>query len=138
MKTIDTICVIDDDLIYHYTIRKEIEFTKVAERAIFFANGETAIQFFNQIVYDNTPATIPDIILLDLNMPVMDGWEFISHFAQLKPLLGKKVVIYIVSSSVDSRDYKRAKEISQVSDYIVKPITGRQLIHMARDYYEDN
>lgn len=138
MKTLDTICVIDDDLIYHYTIRKEIEFTKVAEKAIFFGNGETAIRFFNQIIVDGDTEAIPEIILLDLNMPVMDGWEFISHFALVKPKLGKKVVVYMVSSSVDSRDYQRAKAISQVSDYIVKPITGRQLIHMARDYYGEN
>jgi CheY-like chemotaxis protein len=56
-------------------------------------------------------------------MPYMDGWEFLEEYATLKSRLSKKIIIYVVSSSVSELDINRAKRISDVTDYIVKPIT---------------
>lgn len=65
---------------------------------------------------------IPQIIFLDLNMPVMDGWEFLNEFSKIKNQIRKKIDLYVVSSSIDSRDIERAKSIDIVSDYLTKPI----------------
>ena len=56
-------------------------------------------------------------------MPVMDGWLFLEEYVKLKPEIGKKITIYMISSSVDPVDIERAKKISDISDYIIKPIT---------------
>lgn len=125
MKKIDTLCVIDDDDIYTFTIKRIIAKAEVAEKTIFFHNGRVAIDFIRDCV--EAIANLPDMILLDLNMPVLDGWQFLDEFIKLVPRIGKKILIYIVSSSIDEDDFKRAKEMELVSDFIVKPLNAMDL-----------
>ena len=66
---------------------------------------------------------LPDIIFLDINMPFMDGWQFLEEYTKIKPTLSKQIVIYVVSSSISEYDIERARNNSNVSDYFVKPIT---------------
>lgn len=65
---------------------------------------------------------IPELILLDLNMPIMDGWEFLQEFTKLRPKIARPIELYVVSSSINPTDMERARAIQEVSDYIVKPI----------------
>jgi CheY-like chemotaxis protein len=125
MKKINTLCVIDDDDIYTFTIKRIIAKAEVAEKTIFFHNGRVAIDFICNCI--EAIANLPDMILLDLNMPVLDGWQFLDEFIKLVPRLGKKILIYIVSSSIDEDDFKRAKEMELVSDFIVKPLNAIDL-----------
>jgi len=125
MKKINTLCVIDDDDIYTFTIKRIIAKAEVAEKTIFFHNGQVAIDFFHNCL--ELISNLPDMILLDLNMPVLDGWQFLDEFIKLVPRLGKKILIYIVSSSIDEDDFKRAKAMEQVSDFIVKPLNAGDL-----------
>ncbi len=120
MKT-DVISIIDDDSIYKFTIIKTIESVNIAKKIHVFNDGEEGLRFLtNNIEKEND---LPDVIFLDLNMPYMDGWEFLEEFALLKSKLPKEIVIYVVSSSVSELDIQRAKEISDVAAYMVKPIT---------------
>jgi CheY-like chemotaxis protein len=121
------VCVIDDDMIYQFLAREVIEYTNMANKIMFFSNGEKALQFIVNTIDNNDLDALPDIIFLDINMPVMDGWEFLDAYAQIKPKIGKKIVIYMVSSSTDIRDLDRAKAITEVSDYIIKPVSSKQL-----------
>jgi len=65
----------------------------------------------------------PDVILLDLNMPGMNGWEFLEHFQKL----GKEITIYILTSSIDSADYRKAEKYKSVKKYIEKPLNGSKI-----------
>ncbi len=126
-KKLDSVCIIDDDFIYQFLAKEEIAYTNMVESVIFFNNGDKAVQFLTSTLDNNDQTVLPDIIFLDINMPVMDGWEFLEAYAILKPQLGKNITIYVVSSSTDVRDFDRAKAISEVSDYIIKPVSGNQL-----------
>ena len=119
------ICVIDDDEVYQFTVTRTIKAQKLAKKILVFSDGEEAIQFLIDNVANNE--NVPDVIFLDINMPIMDGWQFLDEYIRLKPRIGKKVTIYMVSSSVDPVDLERAKKISELSDYIVKPITSNTL-----------
>ncbi|WP_417608817.1 response regulator [Owenweeksia hongkongensis] len=119
------ICLIDDDDIYQFTFTKGLKSKKVAKRILVFSDGEEAIDFMLDNV--SNPDALPDVIFLDINMPVMDGWEFLEEFVELKPKVGKEITIYMVSSSVDPADVDRAKAISDVSDYLIKPVGEDQL-----------
>lgn len=123
-----TICVVDDDEIYQFVIKSQIESRKIARKIIMFSDGELAIDFFKNTV--ENAEELPDLVLLDLNMPIMDGWEFLDEFIMLKPRLPKKITIYVVTSSINQTDIDRAKRISEVTDYIVKPISEETLLDM--------
>lgn len=120
MNKIDIACIIDDDQIYVYGMKKLIEISNFCNNLLVFKNGEEAIKYIGPIV---SSEVFPDVILLDINMPVMDGWDFLEEFIKMKPLLKKKVIIYMVSSSVHDEDIFRANSYSDVAGYIVKPIT---------------
>lgn len=114
------ICLVDDDKIYQFTAKKIIESTNLTKSVLSFYNGEEAIEFLKSNL-QNTDS-IPDIIFLDINMPIKDGWEFLEEFRTLLNDVKKQIVIYMVSSSVDDYDIKKSKEYSFVTDYIIKPI----------------
>ena len=113
-------CIVDDDDIYQFTIKKTIESLNLAKKIIAFSDGEEALDFMIENL--NNDEELPDVILLDINMPIMDGFQFMEEYIQIKPKLDKKITIYMVSSSVDQTDIDRANRISDVSDYIIKPI----------------
>ena len=119
------ICIIDDDEVYQFTVTKNIQSQQLAKKILVFSDGEEALNFLCANIGDNN--AVPDVIFLDINMPIMDGWQFLEEYIRLKPRIGKKVTLYMVSSSVDPADTQRAKQIEEVSDYIIKPITLDQL-----------
>lgn len=131
MKKIDIACVIDDDDIYTFTIKKIIDNSQLAEKTLFFPNGKLALDFFTEYLYQTTH--LPDLILLDINMPVLDGWQFMDEFIKLSPLINKRIVVYIVSSSIDRADFNRAKGYEQISDFIVKPVSSATFRKMVED-----
>lgn len=119
------ICIIDDDDIYKFTMKKTLELNKLAHKILAFSDGEEAIEFMNDNL--GNKAELPDIIFLDINMPIMDGFQFMEEYVKIKPRVGKKIIIYMVTSSVDNHDIERAEKISEISDYIIKPITSEGL-----------
>jgi CheY-like chemotaxis protein len=119
------ICIVDDDEVYQFTVTRAIQTQKLAKKILIFSDGEEAIRFLINNVSKNED--LPDVIFLDINMPIMDGWQFLEEYVRLKPRIGKKITIYMVSSSVDSADLDRAKKINEISDYIIKPITPTAL-----------
>ncbi|WP_024768357.1 response regulator [Aquimarina macrocephali] len=121
-QNIESVCIIDDDHIYINLLSKIIELKKLSESVLVFNNGKEALDFFLQSLLKEENEEVPQIIFLDLNMPVMDGWEFLNEFSKIKNQIRKKISLYVVSSSIDSRDIERAKSIDIVSDYLTKPI----------------
>ena len=135
MNKIQIACVVDDDEIYTFTVKLIIARSQIAEKTIFFHNGQAALDFLVDNLHKNDQ--LPDLILLDLNMPVLDGWQFLDQFRKLVPVLNKKITVYIVSSSIDEEDYKRAKAIELVTDFIVKPLTVEHLHEILHLIHED-
>jgi CheY-like chemotaxis protein len=128
MNKVKTLGIVDDDEIYTFLIKKSIEQTNFVETIKVFHNGLDAIDFLkkNAANYDS----LPEIILLDLSMPIMDGWEFLEEYILLSPKLGRKITIYIISSSISPYDIAKAKSISFVSDFIIKPVSKEKLIEI--------
>jgi len=126
-----TITLIDDDEIFIFLTKKAIEQTNLVDLIKVFKNGLDAINFLKE--NKNNIDLLPEIILLDLSMPIMNGWQFLDEFAMLNPSIGKKIVIYICSSSISPNEIIRAKAISEVSDYIIKPLTKDKLIDLIKN-----
>lgn len=131
MNTVKNLLLIDDDEIFTFMTKLIIEKTNLAEQIKVFANGQEAIDFLKQSVTHNE--MLPDIIFLDLSMPVLDGWGFLDEYIMLKPQFGKKITLYIISSSVSPGDHERAKKYSDVSDFIVKPMSKDKFIDIIKN-----
>ena len=121
-QPIELACIIDDDNIYVNLVKKIIEIKKLSRNLIIFKNGQEALDYFKPNLEKMSQEGLPDIIFLDLNMPVMDGWEFLGEFVKIKNSFNKKINLYVVSSSIDPRDLERAKSFNLVADYLIKPI----------------
>src|SRR5438067_5958065 len=102
----NTICIIDDDMVYQITTKKVLEKINNTKKIIVFSNGKEAFEYFSKVVSDED--ALPDIILLDVNMPYMNAWQFLEEYKKLKPLLIKQITIYIISSSVSDIDIQKA------------------------------
>lgn len=130
MRKINTLCLIDDDSVYQYLTTKVISETRLVDLIKVFSNGQEAIDFFKSV--EDAREKLPDIILLDLTMPVMDGWEFLEEYVKLQPTFNKKIILFIVSSSIAPSDIIRARSISAVSDFIVKPVTKDKFMNILK------
>jgi len=90
-----------------------------------FKDGELAIDHLRKI--SDRPDLLPDIIFLDLSMPVMDGWEFLEEYSQLRCNLRKNIALFIVSSSISPEEVERSKNYSAVTDFLIKPLRAGKI-----------
>lgn len=133
MKKINTVAVIDDDSIYQFASKKMIAATALVENVITFSDGQEAIDFFNQNL--NNSEALPDIIFLDLNMPITDGWQFLDQYKLIEKEIDKDIHIYVTSSSKNPDDLILAKSIATVSDYVIKPLTFENFESLLTKHY---
>ncbi|MBQ4801541.1 response regulator [Aquimarina sp. MMG015] len=124
---IELACIIDDDSVYVNLVKRIIEAKQLCKNLLVFENGKEALSYFEAILTNVSEENIPEIIFLDLNMPVMDGWEFLEQFISIKNNFGKVITLYIVSSSINPLDITKAKNIKGVKDYLIKPVTIEDL-----------
>lgn len=124
-----SIWVIDDDVIYQIIINKIIQRSEMFSSTSSFKNGKEAIDNLNDSLKNNSD--LPDIILLDINMPIMDGWEFMEEMGLIKPKLKKDIIVYIVSSSIAIEDKNRSKTYANILGYLSKPVTVNDLVLIA-------
>lgn len=111
--------VVDDNEIDLFTIRRLADSVQIPYALEVFTNGKLAFEAFKSAVEDGVSP--PQLVLLDLNMPVWDGWDFLDEIQLLN--LPESPKIYIMSSSIDPADIKKAESYSSVADFLVKPIT---------------
>ncbi|KYG71585.1 response regulator receiver domain-containing protein [Roseivirga ehrenbergii] len=130
MKKIDIACIIDDDPIFVFGAKRMMELANFCNGFMVFQDGKKALEGLAAIIASGN--NLPELILLDLNMPVMDGWQFLDEFTKIKT--DKKITLYIVSSSIDNEDFNKAETYEVVSNYIVKPITMDTLKGILEDF----
>jgi len=114
--------IIDDDEIF--VVLTEIQLNKAGcfGEIYNFPNGEEALEQIKQDINDNV---LPDFILLDLNMPIMDGWQFLEAYRNLQ--IEQQIPVFIATSSIDPSDLERSKSICVVKGVISKPINSEKI-----------
>lgn len=116
-----SVLIIDNDPIYRTISQRIIEKLDLAETIFVEKNGYTAIQFLSQVIENNSE--LPKIIFLDIEMPVMNGWEFMDEYCKFEKSLLTEIEIYIVSSSISQVDKDKANTYSEIKGFISKPLT---------------
>ncbi len=118
-----TVCIIDDDKLYVSLVTMMIKNNSFADELIVFSNGKEALDFFKTAI-DDPSQTMPDVILLDLNMPIMNGWEFLEAMQPFShKILSMGIRLNIVSSTINQEEVARAENHEIVHNFITKPIS---------------
>lgn len=128
---LETILCVDDDPITLMLCKKVItksNFSKNIDTAI---NGEDALKYFDALIVENNSKknNYPQLIFLDLNMPVMNGWEFLEIFSKNQYAeYFSEIKVVVLSSTIDPKDIEKSKEYPMVIDFLSKPITTEILV----------
>ncbi len=125
MKKFENVCIIDDDHIFIYGIKRLMKEVNFGDDILVYDNGKVALNDLK--LNSKAGKKLPSIIFLDLNMPIMNGWDFLDDFCKISESELNNTVVYITSSSVDPRDLVRIKSYSIVKNYILKPVTANDL-----------
>lgn len=124
--------LIDDDRIFNLINEKTISMTNFARCVKAFLLAENALNELRHLSI-NEPENFPDIIFLDINMPGMDGWDFLDEFILLDENILSRCKVIMLSSSIDPNDIDKSKTYKVVHDFYSKPLTPDKL--QALDYF---
>ncbi len=116
--------IIDDDPVFVLLFKKILIKLGKFETILNFENGQLALDVLLEKFNNNEP--LPDILFLDINMPVLDGWEFLKAIEKYK--FKDELNIYMVSSSIDSTEIKKSKKYKSVKNFISKPVSSKDFL----------
>jgi len=124
-----TAMLIDDNEIDNIINEKMLESVGFAERIQVYTNGVSALEFFKNLERDKdlNRDMIPDVIFLDINMPLMDSFQFLQEFSNLNKVITKDCKIAILTTSVNPSDKEGSLKNEYVVDFINKPLTKESL-----------
>ncbi len=121
MKKLNTVLLIDDDEPTNYFNRMVIEESGLVENIVVLEMAEEALKYLS--TEENGKYPKPDLIFLDINMPGMNGWEFLSEYEKLPISQQGKVIVVMLTTSLNPDDFERAKEYEQIEEFFSKPLT---------------
>ena len=116
------ICIIEDDAIAIFGIKRALAKLLPSKdlNLTIFENGEDAMENFE--LRFNNGEKLPSLIFVDLNMPIMSGWDFLDEFTETYPSKETWPDIFIMSSSINPEDYEKAKTYNLEKNYLTKPV----------------
>ncbi|MCS6820430.1 MAG: response regulator [Microscillaceae bacterium] len=124
-KEIDLVLLVDDNDTDNFISKRIIEITKFAKRVEARNSGKSALQYLEEA--EKNPSMLPDVIFLDINMPIVDGFVFLVEFEMFSDVVKEKCKIVILSSSNNKRDIAKIVDNDYVIKFITKPLTERSL-----------
>ncbi|WP_207534854.1 response regulator [Desertivirga arenae] len=113
--------LIDDDPTYHFLAEKLLSHYRHFQNYKCYTDPKAALTDLVDAYYGTE--ALPDMILLDLNMPEVNGWEFLEMFENMRVLIGKQIPIFIVTSSIDPNDKARALQYPMIKGFYSKPLS---------------
>ncbi|HNP18050.1 MAG TPA: response regulator [Fulvivirga sp.] len=128
-KRYQTVMLIDDNEIDNLINQKMIEAADIAQHIFTHTGAKSAIEFLKNIskLKNIASEVLPDVIFLDIDMPLMDGFQFLDEFEKLSDLTRKKCKIVMLTSSINPQDVNKSKKYGYVKQYINKPLSQSNL-----------
>lgn len=131
---INTVLLIDDDITINYFHNRLIQKNELTNSVLISQNGKEGIQSIKELnsVCDTNEKTL---IFLDLNMPIMNGWEFLEELKNINDALLLNYKIFVLSSSINPDDRKKAENNPLVTGYLSKPLSKEILEQIKQNYF---
>lgn len=129
VKHLNCIMLVDDNFIDNFVHKKLLESMKIANNFLEFTKPKEAIEYlklFNCFSRESNKNFV-DLILLDINMPIMDGWSFVEEYKKVCNNIKPKTIILLLSSSSDEKDIQRSGAEVFISGFMQKPLTQEKL-----------
>jgi len=124
-KPFFSIMLIDDNEIDNLINQKMLESANICEKIYVHSGAKSAIEFLRNLekIADVAPHVLPALIFLDIDMPLMDGFQFLELFDQLNEQTRNSCKVIMLTSSISPQDTNRSKEFSYIKTYLNKPLT---------------
>jgi len=135
---LNCVLLVDDDEPTNFLHSIILDESEVSNKVLAFQWGQEALNYLaqkNGYALKNTEYPIPDLILLDINMPKMNGWEFVDEYKKLSPDLLSRVKLIMLTTSTNPDDEIRARSIAQIHDFQSKPLTTEGLEEMVCKHF---
>lgn len=134
------VLLIDDDEATNFLNKMSIENSGIAEHIQVVWNGQEALEYLTntgKFRDENAAYPQPDLIFLDINMPVMDGWEFMNEYHKLKENQKGNKVIVMLTTSINPDDKLKASLIPEITDFKNKPLFPDNLEEIVKEYFHE-
>jgi CheY-like chemotaxis protein len=130
-KKYHTVMLIDDNEIDNLINQKMIEAASIAGNIYTHTGAKSAIEFLrNMEKLEVADKVLPDVIFLDIDMPLMDGFQFLDEFERLTNVAKKKCKIVMLTSSINPQDFNRSKKYENVRLYLNKPLSHDSIVKL--------
>ncbi len=137
-EKLNCIMLIDDDEPTNFLSSMLIEDAGCAENIEVAQSGHKALEYLQKSSAKlHEVPKCPDLIFLDINMPAMNGWEFLENYKKLKEEQKSKVIIIMLTTSLNPEDKQRAEEMPEVSGFENKPLTPEILDRVMKKYFDN-
>lgn len=125
MRKFNKVLLVEDDPITVMVCDRILKMNDFGSSIITKMNGQEAMNYLHELINNNE--SLPEVIFLDINMPVMNGWDFLNELKTLKSKIPQLPKVYMLSSTVDPEDSKRSKFYEEVVGFISKPLKKEHL-----------
>lgn len=132
-QRLKTILLIDDDAPTNFIHELYIKETGLTERVITMQDAAEALEYLKELAEKDQ--SVPELILLDINMPGMDGWEFLEEYDKLDKDIRAKMLVLMVTTSLNPADEARARKNGNVNDYLTKPLDQMDLKNIVHKFF---
>ncbi|AOW11216.1 response regulator [Flavobacterium gilvum] len=140
MKKLNSVLLIDDDAATNFISKMLIKKAGITDHIETVLNGKQALEYLtNTGDYERLDSIYPKpmLILLDINMPIMDGWEFAEAYSKLNENQKEGTVVVMLSSSLNPDDKERASSLPAISSFQNKPLTTERLTSIIDTFFSE-